>query len=58
MSGYIVNHYATTGAGGVVTHDWPSIWHLPALGALVIAVVFAVVFRPKAAAAAGLNAPA
>src|SRR5216117_1188874 len=46
VSGLIVNRYATTGAGGTVTHDWPSIWHLPALGALVIAVVFAIVFRP------------
>jgi nucleoside transporter len=52
VSGYIVNRYATPAAGGGVTHDWPSIWHLPALGALVIAVVFAVVFRPKAAAPA------
>ncbi len=48
VSGYIVNRYATSGPGGVVTHDWPSIWHLPALGALLIAVVFAIAFRPKA----------
>ena len=47
VSGYIVNRYATSSPGGAVTHDWPSIWHLPALGALVIAAVFAIAFRPK-----------
>ena len=53
VSGLIVNRYATTAAGGAVTHDWPSIWHLPALGALVIAVVFAIVFRPRTVTPAG-----
>ena len=60
VSGYIVNRYATTGAGGAVTHNWPQIWHLPALGALVIAAVFVVVFRPKTSTEApsvGVNAP-
>ena len=52
VSGYIVNRYATTGAAGAVTHNWPQIWHIPALGALVIAIAFAFVFRPRTAPAA------
>ena len=48
VSGYVVSRYATTSTTGVVTHDWTQVWHVPALGALVIAVVFAFVFRPKA----------
>jgi nucleoside transporter len=47
-SGYVVNKYATPVAGGAATHDWTKIWQQPALGALVIAIIFAVVFRPKA----------
>ena len=47
ISGHIVSTYAKTGPGGVVTHDWPKIWDHPAIGALVIAVVFAVAFRPR-----------
>jgi nucleoside transporter len=30
------------------THDWTAIWKIPALGALVIFVIFAVAFKPKA----------
>lgn len=30
------------------THDWTAIWKLPALGAVVIFVIFAVAFKPKA----------
>jgi len=30
------------------THDWNAIWKIPALGALVIFVIFAVAFKPKA----------
>jgi hypothetical protein len=28
-------------------HDWPAIWQVPAIGALVILVIFALLFRPK-----------
>jgi len=34
-----------------VGHDWRSIWLVPAMGALVILVVFALLFRPAAAPA-------
>jgi nucleoside transporter len=51
--GYFIG--ATLVAGRVVdayrlpdgSHDWRSIWMIPALGALGILVVFAVLFRPK-----------
>lgn len=51
--GYLIG--AVVVAGRVVdayrlpdgSHDWRGIWMVPALGALAILVVFAVVFRPK-----------
>ena len=48
-SGRVVDAYAMTGPGGVVTHDWRSIWMVPAIGAAVVLVIFAVLFRPRAA---------
>ena len=47
VSGMVVNRYAVTGADGVVTHDWTKIWQVPAIGAAVIFVIFALLFRPK-----------
>ena len=47
VSGMVVNRYAVTGADGVVTHDWAKIWQVPAIGAAVIFVIFALLFRPK-----------
>ena len=49
VSGRVVDAYATVGANGVATHDWRSIWLVPAAGAAIILVVFAVLFRPTAA---------
>ena len=51
VSGMVVNRYATTGADGVVMHDWAKIWQVPAIGAAVILVIFALLFRPKAVTA-------
>jgi nucleoside transporter len=47
VSGAVVSKYATTGADGVATHDWTKIWQVPAIGAAVIFVIFALLFRPK-----------
>jgi uncharacterized membrane protein YeaQ/YmgE (transglycosylase-associated protein family) len=41
-SGVVVQQFAT--ASG---HDWHSIWLRPAVGAALILVVFALVFRPE-----------
>jgi nucleoside transporter len=46
-SGRVVDAYATVGPNGVATHDWRSIWMVPAAGAAVILVVFALLFRPR-----------
>ena len=46
-SGKVVDAYAITGANGVATHDWRSIWMVPAIGAAVILVIFALLFRPR-----------
>ena len=42
VSGRIVDQFVRDGG-----HDWKSIWLRPALGALVILLVFAVAFRPS-----------
>jgi predicted MFS family arabinose efflux permease len=43
LSGRIVDAYRITDT----THDWAAIWRVPAIGALVIFVLFAVAFRPS-----------
>jgi len=55
--GYLIG--AVVVAGRVVdayrlpdgTHDWQGIWTVPAVGAFVILVIFAVLFRPRGAVA-------
>ena len=47
VSGRVVNQYATT-TGSQVTHDWHAIWIVPATGAFVVFVLFALLFRPRA----------
>ena len=50
VSGAVVNRYCTQrgASGACVTHDWHATWTVPALGALAVFVVFALLFRPKA----------
>jgi nucleoside transporter len=48
VSGTIVDAYLLPDG----SHDWTAIWRIPAIGALAIFVIFAVLFRPKAAVAA------
>ena len=50
VSGKVVDAYAITGANGVVSHDWRSIWMVPAAGAAIVLVIFAILFRPAPAA--------
>lgn len=52
VSGYIVNRYATTVAGGAATHDWYQIWHMAAYMALAVLALFLFLFRPRADAPA------
>lgn len=53
LSGVVVdaNTIAATTAGGAVTHDWSRIWFVPAMGALGVMLIFAALFRVKAAPA-------
>jgi nucleoside transporter len=51
-SGAVVNRFATVDeATGTATHDWTRIWQVPAIMALVVFVIFLVLFKsPKDAA--------
>jgi nucleoside transporter len=50
-SGAVVDKFTTNG-----THNWPAIWTYPAIGAFAVFVLFALLFRPRAAAASGVPA--
>jgi len=49
LSGLVVQAYQTVGANGVITHDWRSIWLIPAIGSAVIFVIFLFWFKPSVA---------
>ena len=45
FGGWVVDRYA--GVGGDPAHDWTSIWLGPAAMAVLVMVLFAVVFKPQ-----------
>lgn len=49
LSGLVVQAYQTVGANGAITHDWRSIWLIPAIGSAVIFVIFLFWFKPSTA---------
>ncbi|HET7463109.1 MAG TPA: nucleoside permease [Longimicrobium sp.] len=51
VSGRVVQAYTTTLVGGAVTHDWRTIWLIPAALAAAVLVMFAIAFRAPAASA-------
>src|SRR5687768_5266247 len=69
VSGAVVNRYSTVNQACdaaaaaartcvPVAHDWRSIWLVPSVGALVVLIIFAVLFRPSTQSAAPSAAPA
>jgi len=57
VSGGVVDRYAGAAtSGGAVTHDWPSIWLVPSLGAVGVFVIFLLLFRPAPSTGAAVAA--
>ena len=47
LSGMVVENYQKMEADKITGHNWPAIWIVPAVMALVITALFAVTFREK-----------
>jgi len=47
ISGRVAEHYQIMEAGEVVGHQWPQVWVIPAVMAVVVIVLFALLFREK-----------
>lgn len=48
LSGFALDYFTTTTAGGVVTRDWQGFWISSSLGAFVILLMIALLFRSNA----------
>jgi nucleoside transporter len=51
VSGAVVDHYITANTAGTAVHDWRGIWTVPAVAALIVFAMFALMFRPVERAA-------
>jgi nucleoside transporter len=47
LSGFVVDYYARTLAGGVVVHNWRAIWLFSAICSAIVLVLFLLNFRDK-----------
>lgn len=56
ISGLVVDAHARTDAGGRITHDW-TLWYLPALAAVVVAVLFGLAFKAEPRSARSSKVP-
>ena len=45
LSGVVGEHFASQGADGSVTHNWQMIWAIPAVLAVVLTILFVVLFK-------------
>ena len=45
LSGVVGEHYARQGSDGAVTHNWQMIWAIPAVLAVVLTILFVVLFK-------------
>jgi MFS family permease len=54
LSGVIVQSYTLPGGAG---HDWKSVWIVPAVGAFVVLIMFALLFRPQPTTKTSIDEP-
>jgi nucleoside transporter len=47
LSGWVVDLYANTSAGGTLEHNWRSIWMVPAIGSAIVLFIFLIGFRDE-----------
>jgi nucleoside transporter len=47
LSGWVVDLYANTPAGGTLAHNWRSIWMVPAIGSAIVLFIFLIGFRDE-----------
>jgi nucleoside transporter len=57
LSGKVVDMYVRSRAANIVTHDWRSIWLVPAAGSAVVLILFALGFRDNEAKLSATPSP-